>query len=761
MFRLIADTSFSWEYFMTPEGFVYVSPSCIHLTGYAPEEFLSNPRLLEEIIHASHRESFLDHLHKTPRDGEGARLKLPLIRRDGHECWVEHVFRPVHDATGSYLGMRGSVRDITQYKNDEERRQAYEIRYRVMAELQAEVVCRWLPDTTLTFVNEGYCRLIGMQREELLGKKWLSFVPPVTWSSIEAYHRSLLAEPRLGFYEYGVTRHDGTILWYQWVDAPIYDPEGRLIEFQSLGRDFTRERQALLDLKDSEERFRTFMSQLPAVAFIKDADSKVLFTNTCMNELLGSENWIGQVAPSELPTDVVQRILEDDRQVIQGGRPIVIEEAFPVKNGQCRIFETRKFPLKREGEPDLLGAISLDITEKKQTEEALRASEERYRLLAEASHDAAYVIGRDDTVLYVNSVAAGMLRKKPEEIIGRKRADLFPKHINERQRRSLDTALTSGEPFEIEGPIRRGGEITWQLTRLVPLKSENGDVYAVLGVSRDITDRKRMEDALRESEERYRTLAEASQDFIFVLDRNDTFSYVNSGAEQITGKKPGELIGKPRSSLGVPPDMLARQKEANDIVFATGEPLSVEGQYLLGKGRPFAWHSVNLVPLKNADGEVRALLGVARDITELRERAQRLEEANIALKVLLRHREEDRRDLEKQFLANFRKLILPSLEKLRKTELTPRQSAYVDVVEMNVRKVFSASTAEAGLAHVNFTPIEMRIVEFIKEEKTTKEIAALLNLSPRTVEYYRDRIRKKLGLTSKNVNLRSYLYSLP
>jgi PAS domain S-box-containing protein len=378
------------------------------------------------------------------------------------------------------------------------------------------------------------------------------------------------------------------------------------------------------------------MSQLPAVAFIKDAESRVLFTNTYMNELLGSGNWIGQVAPTELSAEVMERILEDDRKVIRDGRPIVIEEAIPVKSGQSRFFETRKFPLKREGEPNLLGAISLDITDKKNAEEALRESEERYRMLAEASHD-----------------------------------------------------------------------------------------------------------------------------FIFVLDRNDCFTYVNSAAEIVTGKKPEELIGRPRSSLDVPPDMLARQKEANNVVFATGEPLFLEGHYLLGKGGRPAWHNVNLIPLMDGNGGVQALLGVARDVTDSRERAQRLEEANIALKVLLRHREEDRRDLEEQFLANFRKLIVPSLEKLRKTGLDHRQSAYVDVVEMNIQQVFSASRGDAGLAHVNLTPIEMRIVEFIKKEKTTKEIGQLLNLSPRTVEYYRDKIRKKLGLKSKNVNLRSYLYTLP
>jgi PAS domain S-box-containing protein len=402
-----------------------------------------------------------------------------------------------------------------------------------------------------------------------------------------------------------------------------------------------------------------------------------------------------------------------------------------------------------------------DVTAQKQAEGALRVSEERYRILAEASQDVTYVIGRDDTVLYVNNIAADMFRKEPEEIIGRKRTDFFTKEINEQHRRLLDAVYTTGEPSEFEGPIRRGGKKTWQLNRLAPLKNKSGETYAVLGVSRDITDRKRIEDELCESEEKYRILAEASEDFIFVLKRDDTFAYVNSSAKHIIGKKPEDLIGKPRSSLGVTPEMLARQKEANDFVFATGEPQSVVGQYLLGQNRPAAWHSVNLVPLKDADGEVWALLGVARDITELRERAQRLEEANIALKVLLRHREEDRSVLEEQFLANFRKLILPSLEKLRRTELNPRKSAYVDVIEMNVRKMFADSKAEAGHAHVNFTPMEMRIIEFIKEEKKSKEIADLLNLSPRTVEYYRDRIRKKLGLKSKNINLRSYLYTFP
>ncbi len=512
MFKLIVDTSFSWEYFKDEKGFSYVSPSCEWLTGYAPEEFRSNPRLLEEIIHPSDLESFREHLQKAPCDGEAARLKLRVIRRDGCERWVEHACRPLRGEDGGYLGLRCSVRDLTAHRDLDEDSLRIQARYETMVGLQTEAICFWQPDTTLTFVNDAYCRLTGKSRRDLLGRSWLTLIPPDVREQVRSFYENLVAEPKVAFYEHEVAGPDGRNLWMQWVDAPAFDEAGNLLEFLSIGRDITRERDAVNRLADSEER--------------------------------------------------------------------------------------------------------------------------------------------------------------------------------------------------------------------------------------------------------YRQLAEASQDLIFVIDRDDRIVYVNTRAAEIIGRRREELIGRSRRDVDVPVERRTRQEELLCAVFETGCAQSVEGPYVAGRDGSEGWYSVNLVPLKDAGGGVQAVLAVARDISELRDRARRLEEANIAMKVLLRHREEDRRELEEQFLANFRKLIMPSLEKLKRSGLTPRQSAYVDIIEMNARKMFSAFGA-AGLAQASFTPIEMRIVEYIKEEKTTKEIGSLLNLSPRTVEYYRDRIRKKLGLTSKNVNLRSYLYTLP
>jgi len=344
MFKLIADTSFSWEYFKDEKGFSYVSPSCERLTGYAPGEFLSNPRLLEEIVHPSDLESFREHLQKAPGDGDAARLKLRLICRDGCERWVEHACRPLRDGNGQYLGLRCSVRDLTAHADLEEARIRIQARYETMVGLQSEAICFWHPDTTLTFVNDAYCRLTGRSRRELLGRSWLELIPPAVREQVRSFYENLVAEPKVTFYEHEVTGPDGRTLWMQWVDAPAFDGAGNLLEFLSIGRDITRERDAVTRLADSEER--------------------------------------------------------------------------------------------------------------------------------------------------------------------------------------------------------------------------------------------------------YRQLAEASRDFIFVLDRDDRFTYVNGAAETVTGKRPEELIGRPRAGLDLPPEMLARQKEANDLVFATGEPLCLEGQFLMGSGGRPAWHNV-------------------------------------------------------------------------------------------------------------------------------------------------------------------------
>jgi DNA-binding CsgD family transcriptional regulator len=163
-----------------------------------------------------------------------------------------------------------------------------------------------------------------------------------------------------------------------------------------------------------------------------------------------------------------------------------------------------------------------------------------------------------------------------------------------------------------------------------------------------------------------------------------------------------------------------------------------------------------------------------RDITErkkteeaLRERERELEikthnleEANIALKVLLKRRDEDKTELEDKILLNIKELVVPYLEKLKMSRLDEQQKTHVSILESNLNNISSSFSHRLSSKYINFTPSEIQIANLLRQGKTNKEIGELLNSSERTVAFHRENIRRKLGLKNKKTNLKSYLLSL-
>ena len=168
------------------------------------------------------------------------------------------------------------------------------------------------------------------------------------------------------------------------------------------------------------------------------------------------------------------------------------------------------------------------------------------------------------------------------------------------------------------------------------------------------------------------------------------------------------------------------------------------------------------------------LAGIFRDTTErkhaeevLKEREQELEikthnleEANIALKVLLKRRDEDKTEIEEKVLLNIKELVFPYLEKLKKNKLDEKQKIYVSILESNLNDITSSFSHRLSSKYMNFTPTEIQIANLLRQGKTSKEIAELINSSPKAVAFHRENIRKKLGLKNKKINLKSYLLSL-
>jgi len=145
---------------------------------------------------------------------------------------------------------------------------------------------------------------------------------------------------------------------------------------------------------------------------------------------------------------------------------------------------------------------------------------------------------------------------------------------------------------------------------------------------------------------------------------------------------------------------------------------------------------------------------------ELQATAQSLEELNNAMKMLLKHREDDKNEVGTKVTANVKDLILPYIEKLKATDLDTLQRILLEIIEMHLMEITSPFLTKLTSTFMGFTPKEIQVATLIRDGKRTKEIAKIMNVSKSAIDLHRNHIRAKLGLNNKKVNLRSYLTSL-
>ncbi|MGH8698464.1 MAG: PAS domain S-box protein, partial [Burkholderiales bacterium] len=236
------------------------------------------------------------------------RCEYRMVRPDGTLRWAEARAEPIYDERGRCVRVMGLIVDITERKQAQAALQASEARYRAVVESQTELVCRYLPDTTLTFVNEAYCRFFGRPREHLIGRKFAELIPESGRAAALDQVASLVREPRVCTYEHEVILADGTIRWQQWVDSAIVAADGRVTELQGIGRDITdRKRAEEANQKLAHASRLAVMGELTAsIAHEINQPLGAILSNADAAELL-LESGSGRL-------DEVRRILADIRK---------------------------------------------------------------------------------------------------------------------------------------------------------------------------------------------------------------------------------------------------------------------------------------------------------------------------------------------------------------------------------------------------------------------------------------------------------------
>ncbi len=280
-------------------------------------------------------------------------------------------------------------------------------------------------------------------------------------------------------------------------------------------------------------------------------------------------------------------------------------------------------------------ALQLEITERKHAEEALQISEERYRTLAEAAQDIIFIIDAEDRIQYVNSFGAEQLGRKPKQIIGKPRKDLFPSVVSDRQKTNLEKVFETGKPLYVENESSPADHIMWLSTWLVPLRNDTGKIVAVLGISRDTTERKLAETALQKSQQLLKKTFASLREAVFIIDA-ETVQIVdcNPAASEIFGYPREEMVGQTTLFLHI--DRTALEEFRKYMYAGTEE----RGFLYLPEFRMkrkngevfFTEHSV--MPLEDDQGKRIGWVSVVRDITERKRAVEALQESEKKFRVL-------------------------------------------------------------------------------------------------------------------------------
>ena len=406
--------------------------------------------------------------------------------------WVSLKSSLVRDDQNNPLYFVAHIQDITERKKTEEKIIKSEKRFRALVETVPAVVILISDDFRIIEFNPAAEKLYGIKGKDVIGKNYLElFVPKEARNQvIQNVEKTLAGKPSVGT-ENPMETKDGRIHYMKWYGARVLDDEGKPTAAYAFGIDITEQKKATDNLKVSEERYRSLMEEASDAIFITSG-TDLLDTNTAATKILGYSK--KELYSMDLMTlyhsDDAKNIQTDFATVVSGTGSAIVQCRVKHKNGSYLWMEINTKTLK-DGR---VQSIARNITERKKAEEALKESETRYRTLAEVAHDMIFIIDKEDRVEYVNSFGAKILGMEPEEVIGNKRSSIFPPDIAKKQGLSLNIVFETGKPMYAEGKMLANNKWINIDTSLAPIKNEGGEVTAVLGISRDVTEVKQADD---------------------------------------------------------------------------------------------------------------------------------------------------------------------------------------------------------------------------------------------------------------------------
>ena len=479
-----------------------------------------------------------------------------VITGDGREIWISAGgARIMH--RDKLMGLI-SFTEITERKRIEEALRRSEERYRTILDEMEEGYYELDLAGNLTFVNDAVCRLLGYSQDELIGMNYRGYTPEAeiewrykVWNEVYETGKPVKWLPLENI------RKDGTRIPVEDSVFAMQNTRGETIGFRGVSRDITERKRAETALTQSEERYRAILEEMEDSYFEVDLGGHLTFVNsaTCRNLGYSKEDLIGMSYKAFTVQDDTESVFRVFNEVYQSGKPNTGFSWHIVSSDGSPWFVDTSVSALRDDNGEIIGfrGIARDITERKQAEEALRESEERYRSLVNNVNQGIFrsTPGPKGRFLEVNPALEQITGYSREELLRIDVAELY--HNSAERDEALSDLQSVHQAFHRETRCRKkdGSEIVVSEVT-VPVRDAQGQGLYFDGILEDVTERKRAEEALKLQTTQFQQLFMNSPDAIVMLDIEERVVQANRGFEKLFGYCTGEITGRPVDELIIP-----------------------------------------------------------------------------------------------------------------------------------------------------------------------------------------------------------------